>query len=67
MSKIETGPVPTVPERRSIGRRIGKIAFGIVAGLIVIALIGVGFVAYTVQRSFPQESGEIALRVSTPR
>ena len=61
MSKIETGSVPTVPERRSIGRRIGKIAFGIVAGLIVIALIGVGFVAYTVQRSFPQESGEIAL------
>ena len=60
MSKTATGPVPTERER-SLGRRIGAIAFGIVAGLIVLALIGVGLVTYTVQRSFPQVSGELAL------
>jgi len=61
MSKTATGPVPTKRER-SLGRRIGAIAFGIVAGLIVLALIGVGTIAYTVQRSFPQVSGELALK-----
>lgn len=60
MPKTATGPVPT-PRERSLGRRIGAIAFGIVAGLIILALVGVGLVAFTVQRSFPQVSGEVAV------
>ncbi len=60
MPKTATGPVPT-PRERSLGRRIGAIAFGIVAGLIILALVGVGLVAFTVQRSFPQVSGEVTV------
>lgn len=52
-------PAPT-PKRR-IGRRIGIIAFGIVAGLTVVALIAAGFVVWTIQRSFPQLDGTIAV------
>lgn len=47
--------------RRAIGRRIGRIAFGVVAGLIVIAVAAAFFVVWTIQRSFPQASGEIEL------
>lgn len=67
MLKTSTAPVETdetteaPPRRRSVGRRIGIALFGIVAGIVVIALIAVGFLAYTVQRSFPQVDGEVAL------
>lgn len=51
-------PIDAKP-RRSIGRTIGITLFSIVAGVVVLALVAVGFLAYTVQRSFPQLSGEI--------
>ena len=44
-----------------MGRIIGAAAFGIVAAVIVIALIAAGFVVWTIQRSFPQLEGTIAL------
>jgi len=37
------------------------IAFGIVAGLTVLALIAAGTVVWTIQRSFPQLSGTVAV------
>lgn len=52
---------PPPPARRSLGRRIGIIAFSIVAGLTVIALIAAGFVVWTIQRSFPQLDGTVAV------
>lgn len=61
MSKPEPSPYAvddTVP-RRSVGRTIGITLYGIVAGIVVIALIAVGFVVYTAQRSFPALSGEV--------
>ncbi|WP_454157370.1 penicillin acylase family protein [Microbacterium lacticum] len=45
--------------RRRIGRRIGIIAYSVVAGLTVIALIAAGFVVWTIQRSFPQLDGTV--------
>ncbi|MGL4254950.1 MAG: penicillin acylase family protein [Microbacterium sp.] len=56
---VDTDDAP--PRRRSVGRRIGITLFGIVAGIVVLALIAVAFAAYTVQRSFPQVDGEVAL------
>lgn len=50
-------PAPAHPVRR----RVGIILFSILAAIVVIALVAVGFVAYTVQRSFPQLSGEVAV------
>ena len=63
MSKLATGsvPVPDTPRKRSLGRTIGMIAYSVVAGVVVLALLAVGFVGWTIQRSFPQVSGEIAL------
>lgn len=45
--------------RRSVVRIIGVTAFSVVAGVIVVALIAAGFVAWTVQRSFPQLEGQV--------
>ncbi len=60
MSKPQPSPYAAddTVHRRSVGRRIGIALFGILAGIVVLALVAVGFVAYTVQRSFPQLSGE---------
>ncbi|GAA5084395.1 penicillin acylase family protein [Microbacterium yannicii] len=44
--------------RRSVGRTAGITLFSILAGVVVLALVAVGFVAFTAQRSFPQLSGE---------
>ena len=52
---------PPRPARRSLGRRIGIIAFSVVAGLTVIALIAAGVVVWTIQRSFPQLDGTVAV------
>ncbi|WP_454116006.1 penicillin acylase family protein [Microbacterium aurum] len=52
---------PPRPARRSLGRRIGIIAFSVVAGLTVIALIAAGAVVWTIQRSFPQLDGTVAV------
>lgn len=65
MSKHSTAPVDTVDEsarpRRSAGRKAGIALFSIIAGIVVIALVATGFVVYTIQRSFPQLNGEVAL------
>ena len=55
------GSAPTSPRRRSAGRIIGATLFGILAGIVVIALIAAGFVVFTIQRSFPQLSGTVAV------
>ncbi|BDV29399.1 penicillin acylase family protein [Microbacterium terricola] len=66
MSKTATAPTPladgeTEPvKKRSIGRIVGISLFSLIAGVIVIALIGAGTVAFTIQRSFPQLDGTIA-------
>ncbi|QKJ17997.1 penicillin acylase family protein [Microbacterium hominis] len=49
----------TPPRKRSRGRTIGLTVYGIVAGLVVIALIAAGTLVYTIQRSFPQLDGTI--------
>ncbi|MFB7891895.1 penicillin acylase family protein [Microbacterium sp. NPDC056044] len=61
MTKPQPSPyaVDDTAPRRSVGRTVGITLFSILAGLIVIALVAVGFVAYTAQRSFPQLSGEV--------
>jgi penicillin amidase len=65
MSKPATAATPLAseepPRRRSVGRVIGITLFGIVAGVTVIALIAAGFVVWTIQRSFPQLEGTIAV------
>ena len=53
-----TGPIP-IPARRRIARRIGIIAFGVIAAITAIALVAAGFVVWTVQRSFPQTAGTL--------
>lgn len=49
------------PSRPSLGVRIGRIAFLVVAGIIVIAVAAAFFVTWTIQRSFPQTSGSVQL------
>ena len=50
-----------VPSRPSLGVRIGRIAFLVVAGIVVIAVAAAFFVTWTIQRSFPQTAGTIEL------
>ncbi|MBW9092547.1 penicillin acylase family protein [Microbacterium jejuense] len=63
MSKPPASPYATddTVQRRSVGRTIGITLFTIVAIVVVIALVAIGFVTYTVQRSFPQLSGEVTV------
>ena len=49
------------PARRSWGVRLGRIAFLVVAGIIVIAVAVAFFVTWTIQRSFPQTDGTLTL------
>ncbi|MCA1307259.1 penicillin acylase family protein [Microbacterium esteraromaticum] len=49
------------PNRRSLAGRLGRIAFVVVAVLITIATAAAFFLTWTIQRSFPQTSGEIQL------
>jgi penicillin amidase len=50
------------PRRRSVGRIIGISAFGVVAGVIVIALVVAGVLVWTIQRSFPTLDGAIEVK-----
>lgn len=52
-------PETAAPAPRRIGARIGRIAFGVIAGLVVIAVAAAFFVTWTIQRSFPQTAGEL--------
>ena len=56
---MTTAPSDTVAPRRELRARIGRIAFGVLAGLIVVAVAAAFFVVWTIQRSFPQFSGEV--------
>ncbi|MEI3843307.1 MULTISPECIES: penicillin acylase family protein [Microbacterium] len=47
--------------RRRIGRIVGRVAFGVLAGIVVLATAAAFFVVWTIQRSFPQTTGELAL------
>ncbi|MDT0157753.1 penicillin acylase family protein [Microbacterium sp. ARD32] len=49
----------TAAPRRSLGSRIGRIAFVVLASLLVIATAAAFFLVWTIQRSFPQTSGEL--------
>ncbi|MDE0545046.1 penicillin acylase family protein [Microbacterium sp. C7(2022)] len=51
----------TARPRRSVGRIVGISVFSVVAGVIILALIAAGTLAYTVQRSFPQLEGSVTV------
>lgn len=51
----------TTAPTRSVAGRIGRIAFIVVAALIVLATAAAFFLTWTIQRSFPQTSGEVTL------
>lgn len=60
--RTEPDPAPQpAPRRRSMGRVIGMTLYGIVAGVVVIALLAAGLVVFTIQRSFPQLDGEVTV------
>ncbi|TDN91006.1 penicillin acylase family protein [Microbacterium sp. BK668] len=62
MSNPDPGPTAVPPPRkRSVGRILGIIAFGLVAVVLLTGAFAAGFGAWTLQRSFPQVSGEIEL------
>lgn len=50
------------PRPRRVGRVLGRVAFGLVAGIVVVATAAAFFLVWTIQRSFPQTSGELALK-----
>ncbi|HEX5859848.1 MAG TPA: penicillin acylase family protein, partial [Microbacterium sp.] len=52
---------PAAPRTRRAGRIIGRALFAVVAGIIVVAVIAASFVVWTIQRSFPTLSGEVAV------
>lgn len=52
---------PEPAARRPRGVKIGRIVFGVIAGLLVIAVAAAFFVVWTIQRSFPQTAGELEL------
>ncbi|WP_457099826.1 penicillin acylase family protein [Microbacterium sp. P5_E9] len=64
MTNVYTSPIP-LPEpprpRRRVGRIVGLSLFGLVAGILVIAVIAAGVGVWTIQRSFPQVAGSITL------
>ncbi|MGM1018389.1 MAG: penicillin acylase family protein [Actinomycetota bacterium] len=57
----ETGDSTIDAPRRRLGARIGKIAFGVLAGIVVLAVAAAFFVVWTIQRSFPQTAGDLTL------
>lgn len=65
MSSTRNAPASETPDsgrarrRRSVGRRIGQWTYGVVCGVVAIAVIVAGFAVWTVQRSFPQLDGTI--------
>ncbi len=61
MTKPEAESDAPTKKKRSIGRIIGISVFGVIAGVIVIALVAAGIGVWTVQRSFPTLEGEVAV------
>ncbi|MBO9626603.1 MAG: penicillin acylase family protein [Microbacterium sp.] len=54
-------PASAASPRPSLAVRIGRIAFLVVAALIVVAVAAALFLTWTVQRSFPQTDGSLQL------
>ena len=50
---------PVEPAPRRLGAKIGRIAFIVVAALVVVAVAAAFFVVWTIQRSFPQTAGDL--------
>ena len=48
--------------RKPLGVRIGRIVLIVLAALVVLATIAATFLVWTVQRSFPQTSGELTVK-----
>ncbi|MGB3375112.1 MAG: penicillin acylase family protein [Microbacterium sp.] len=55
-------PEATAVPRRPLAGRIGRIAFLVIAILVVLATAAAFFLTWTIQRSFPQTSGEMVLK-----
>lgn len=55
-------PADAVSARPSLAVRIGRIAFLVLAGIIVVAVAAAFFVTWTIQRSFPQTEGSLSLK-----
>jgi penicillin amidase len=53
---------PESPAPRHLGAKIGRIAFIVVAALIIVAVAVAFFVVWTIQRSFPQTAGDLELK-----
>ena len=49
------------PVRRPFAARLGRVVFIVVAALITLAVAAAFFLTWTIQRSFPQTSGEVEL------
>jgi penicillin amidase len=60
-SAASTPAASAAPPRRRAGRIVGRFAFGLLAGILVLATAAALFLVWTVQRSFPQTSGSLAL------
>lgn len=54
-------PESAAPSRAPLAARIGRIAFLVVAGILVIAVAVAFFLTWTIQRSFPQTEGTLPL------
>ncbi|MFC7788003.1 penicillin acylase family protein [Microbacterium sp. MAHUQ-60] len=52
----------TAAPTRSLAGRIGRIAFIVLAALVVLATAAAFFLTWTIQRSFPETSGEVTLK-----
>ncbi len=57
-----TTDIPAATHTPSLAVRIGRIAFLVVAAVVVIAVAAAFFLTWTIQRSFPQTSGELSLK-----
>jgi penicillin amidase len=58
---MTTDLTTTAPARPSRATRIGRIAFLVVAAIVVVAVAVAFFVTWTIQRSFPQTEGSLEL------
>src|SRR5690554_2240678 len=56
-----TTEAPAEPTR-SLAGRVGRISFIVLAALLVLATAAAFFLTWTIQRSFPQTSGEVTVQ-----
>ena len=53
--------ITAAPQRRPLAARIGRIAFLVIAAIVVVAVAAAVFLVWTIQRSFPQTEGTLEL------